>query len=104
MLFKAFLHKWYEERAGLLDHCDVRSHLMDDLRIHPALDCRVRSDHAHLAVLRRLNGSSGSRDDHSHDRDIKLIPHRVQRQRARSIAGDHDRLDLLCLQKTDDLL
>ena len=77
---------------------------MNDLRIHSALDCRICPHDSDLPVSGRLDSSTRPRYDNPHYRDVEFIPHSVKCERARRIARDHDRFDILCLQETDDLL
>ena len=103
MFFESLFYKGNEQRTGFLDHVYVRRHLTDDLRIHPALDCGVCSDYADFPVLCSLHRRPCAGNDHAHHRYVKLIPDRIQRQRAGCIAGDDNGLDLLFLKEADDL-
>ena len=103
MLFKSFFHQRNKQRAGLLNDRDLRVHSLDHFRIHPALNRCLCPNYSDFPVLRRLYGCSRTRNNHSQDWDIKLIFHRIQCQCTCSIAGDHDRLHLFGLQKTNDL-
>ena len=103
MILKTFLYQRHKEWACFFYHGHIRRHLMDDLCIHTALHCGVRSHDSHLTVSRRLYGSPCSGYDNAHNRNVKFISDSIKRQRARRIAGDHDGLDILCFQETNNL-
>jgi len=50
-----------------------------------------------------LSSRARARVDNPDDRDIQFLFDRLQCTRRGRVAGNHDRLDSLCFQKTDDL-
>ena len=62
-----------------------------------------RSDHADSLIACLLCSNLGSCFDHSKYRNIQFILHRIQGKCTCCVAGDHDCLDLLLLQKMNDL-
>ena len=62
-----------------------------------------RSDNAHPFISGFLGSNFGTGLDHSKDRDIQFILHRIQSKCTGCITGHHNGLHLLFLQKMNDL-
>ena len=104
MFLKPFFHQRNKQRTCLFDHFNIRSHALDDFRVHSALYSRIRSYNSDFLIPGCLYSRSCARDHNTHDRDIKFISHGIQRQSARRITGNNDRFYLLCFQKAYNLL
>ena len=59
----------------------------------------MRADHADFPVARGAAGAVRGRLHNADDRDPIIIAHRIERDRARRAAGDHQRFAVKLLQK-----
>ena len=99
----SFLDQRNKQRTCLAYHCDLRIKLFKIRLMNTASDSSKRSDHADSLIACLLCSNLGSCFDHSKYRDIQFILHCIQGKCTCRVAGDHDCLDLLLLQKMNDL-
>ena len=99
----SLLHQRHKQRTGFPKHLDPRFHPFHNLGVGSASDGCLGSNDTDTAVSGGLHSCLCTGIDHTDDRDVRLGCHRVQGQRCRRVAGDHDGLYLLCPKETDDL-
>ena len=100
---ESFLHQRHKERTRFSNDLNIRAQLLHFSGINTAPDGRLGSNHANLSIMGCLGSRARARVDNSDDRDIQFLFDRLQCTRRGRVAGNHDRLDSLCFQKTDDL-
>ena len=103
VMHPSLLDERNKQRPRLAEYPNIRIDPADRIGIRMGMYRSSRGNDTDLPVPGRLGCHSRSRLDHTDHRHAGFLTDLIDRERGRGIAGNHDRLDILCFQKAHDL-